>query len=313
MRGVSVVLSVALLAGCAASAPPMVKAPPLAEDLVGWSMAVPERPSEPVSGPPAEPPTARSPREQVYAYMAGEVYAIAVPIGAPMDIVLQPGERIHNLVGGDRSPTTDGQNTSPPWEVKEGLSGAGVSTRPHVFIAVTKPGLRTGLAITTTKRTYYLACRSVHKSPVRSVRWTYPDDATPLVRAAEPRLLPDPTQPQRYHVPYTIETSQPRPPWTVRQVVDDGAKTYLIFPPTVTSIDAPLIRLIGPNGPELVNARQVGSVMVLDRLIHRAELRIGTGPRAEVVTVQREIPRTIQCPGDPECPVWPETQARRVE
>jgi type IV secretion system protein TrbG len=81
----------------------------------------------------------------------------------------------------------------------------------------------------------------------------------------------------------------------------------------VTSIDAPLIRLIGPNGLELVNARQVGSVIVLDRIINRAELRIGTGPRAEVVTVQRETPRTISCPGDPECPVWPEALARRAE
>jgi hypothetical protein len=41
----------------------------------------------------------------------------------------------------------------------------------------------------------------------------------------------------------------------VRQVVDDGYKTSFLFPPTVTSVDAPLIRLIGPNGPEIVHAR----------------------------------------------------------
>jgi type IV secretory pathway VirB9-like protein len=145
------------------------------------------------------------------------------------------------------------------------------------------------------------------------VRWTYAEDHRHVATAVPPRLLPDPTQPQRYHVPYTIQTSEPRPPWTVRQVVDDGAKTYFIFPPTVTSIDAPLLRLIGPNGPEVVNARQVGSVIILDRLIHRAELRLGTGSRAELVTVQRETPRTIQCPGDAECPVWPEPQARKIE
>jgi type IV secretory pathway VirB9-like protein len=229
-----VVVSLTLLAGCATATPPMVKTPPLAEDLVGWSAPVAEEESEPRSPALAEPPTARSPREQVYAYVAGEVYAITVPIGAPMDIVLQPGERVHNLVGGDRSPTPDAQDASPPWDVKQGLSGTGATARPHVFIAVTKPGLRTGLAITTTKRTYYLECRSVSRSPVRSVRWTYPADHRHVANAMPPRLLPDPTQPQRYHVPYTIETSQPRPPWTVRQVVDDGAKTYFIFPPTVT-------------------------------------------------------------------------------
>jgi type IV secretion system protein TrbG len=299
------------LVGCASSTPQVVKAPPLADDLVSWSAPVAEEvPNSPASAP-AEPPEARSPREKVYEYVGGEVYAIIVPMGVPLDLVLQPGERIHNLVGGDRSPAADGQDTAPPWEVKEGSSGAGITARPHVFVAVTKPGLRTGLAITTTKRTYYVELRSVAKSPVRSVRWTYPDDARVLAKAP-PRLLPDPTQPQRYHVPYTIETSEPRPPWTVRQVVDDGSKTYFLFPPTVTSVDAPLIRLIGPNGPEIVNARQVGSVIVLDRLINRAELRLGTGETAEVVTVQREVPRTIHCPGDPQCPVWPEPLAGRV-
>lgn len=319
MRWVPLLFSVGLCAGCAASTPPVVPAPPLAEDLVGWTAPVAESAVE--ASPPGlsvEPPTARSPREQVYDYAAGEVYPITVPVGAPLDIVLQPGERVHNLVGGDRSPLPEGQETAPPWEVKEGLSGTGAMLRPHIFLAVTKPGLRMGLTVTTTKRVYYLECRSVAKSPVRSVRWTYPDDVAPLARKPEPRLLPDPTQPQRYHVPYTIcpepqSCSQPRPPWTVRQVVDDGRKTYLIFPPTVTSIDAPLIRLIGPNGPELVNARQVGSVMILDRLIHRAELRLGSGPTAEMVTVQRETPRTIECPGDPACPIWPEAQARSGE
>jgi type IV secretory pathway VirB9-like protein len=159
---------------------------------------------------------------------------------------------------------------------------------------------------------YYLDLKSVAKSPVRSVRWTYADEP-PAVAKATPRLLPDPAQPQRYHVPYTIETSVPHPPWTVRQVVDDGAKTYRIFPPTLTSVDTLLIRLIGPNGPEVVNARQLGSVIVLDRIINRAELRLGTGPHAEVVTVQRQPPRTIQCPGDPDCPVWPDVHVRRPE
>jgi type IV secretion system protein TrbG len=315
MRTAWTLVSVALLAGCA-STQHAVQAPPVAEDLaqVGWSAPAVEPPPD-ARGKAAlvEPPTARSPREKVFTYVAGDVYAVNVPLGAPMDIVLQPGERIHNLIGGDRTPAPDGQETSPPWEVREGLSGAGVHARPHVFVTAAKPGLRTGLAITTTKRTYYLELRSVGRSPVRSVRWTYPDEMRQMAQAPEPRLLPDPTSPQRYHVPYTIEASDPRPPWTVRQVVDDGAKTYFIFPPTVTSIDAPLIRLIGPNGPEVVNARQVGSVMVLDRIIHRAELRLGTGPRAEVVTVQRETPRTIECPGDPDCPVWPETLARRAE
>ena len=35
----------------------------------------------------------------------GTPYTIAVPVGWPLDIVLEPGEQIHNIVGGDRAPT----------------------------------------------------------------------------------------------------------------------------------------------------------------------------------------------------------------
>jgi type IV secretion system protein TrbG len=178
------------LVGCA-GAPEIVKAPPLANDLVQWTAPVTEASTEARPAPTEEPREARSPREKVYEYIAGEVYAITVPMGAPLDIVLQPGERVHNLVGGDRSPAADAQDASPPWDVKEGSSGAGLTARPHVFVAVTKPGLRMGLAITTTKRTYYLELRSVGRSPVRSMRWTYPEE-TAVVAKTPPRLLPDP-------------------------------------------------------------------------------------------------------------------------
>jgi type IV secretory pathway VirB9-like protein len=85
-----------------------------------------------------------------------------------------------------------------------------------------------------------------------------------------------------------------------------GFKTYILFPPQLAGISAPMIRLIGPNGYELVNARMVGSVLVLDHLIERAaELRIGTDPAAEIVRITRQAPRMIACPGDAECPLWP--------
>jgi type IV secretory pathway VirB9-like protein len=292
----------------------MVKVPPVADDLVGWSAPTATKAPESSSTASQEPSTARSAREKVYTYVDGDVYAVPVGLGAPLRIILQPGERIHNLVGGDRSPSPDGQEGAQPWEVKEGLTGSELTVRPLVFVTVTKPGLSTGITITTTRRVYELVIRSVAKTPVRSVRWTYPDKDSIFAKALELSPLPDPTQPQRYHVPYTIETSTPAPAWSMGlHAVDDGSKTYLIFPPTVTTMDAPLVRLIGSNGPELVNARQVGSVLVLDRLINRAELRLGTGPRAELVTIQREAPVTIQCPGEPRCPVWPSQQVRRPE
>jgi type IV secretion system protein TrbG len=192
---------------------------------------------------------------------------------------------------------------------KQSYSGEGTTGRPHVLITVPKAGLSNGLTLTTTRRTYYLDLKSVRKTAARAVRWTYPDEP-PKVAKVPLRLWPDPAQPQRYHAGYEIKASDPRPVWTVRQVVDDGQKTYLIFPPTVTTVDAPLIRLVGSQGPEMVNARQAGNVIILDRLFNRAELRLGTGKTAQVVTVQRQVPRTITCPGSEECPVWPDAVVR---
>jgi hypothetical protein len=67
-----------------------------------------------------------------------------------------------------------------------------------------------------------------------------------------------------------------------------------------------MLRLIGPNGPELVNARQFLNVVIVDQLVARGELRVGIGDHAETVTITRGELKTIACPGDPACPVWPQ-------
>jgi type IV secretion system protein VirB9 len=223
--------------------------------------------------------------------------------------MLQPGEEIRDLADGDRSPM-DTQDQKPYWEFKQSYAGEGKTGRPLILITAPKAGLKNSLTVTTTKRIYCLDLKSVTKASARFIRWTYRDEPEKVAKVP-PRLWPDPSQQQKYHVGYAISASEPKPVWTVRHVVDDGSKTYLIFPPTVTSVDAPLIRLVGTTGPEMVNARQAGNVVILDRLFNRAELRLGSHKTAEVVTIQRQLPRTISCPGDPDCPVWPDALAQR--
>ena len=188
--------------------------------------------------------------------------------------------------------------------------------RHHVFLSATEPGLTTGVIVTTTKRTYYLTCKSVKTSPIRVVRWQYKLDPTAAaLKAKEPGLLPDPAHPRQYHAGYTFAASQPPPHWHPRAVVDDGKKTYIIYPEVALFEKVPMLRLIGPNGPELVNARQFLNVVIVDQLIARAELRVGIGERAETVTITRGNLHTIACPGDTDCPVWPQaaqTLARRT-
>jgi type IV secretory pathway VirB9-like protein len=160
--------------------------------------------------------------------------------------------------------------------------------------------------VTTTQRTYYLTCKSVGKSPIRVVRWRYPAEPVTATPVKEPGMLPDPAQPKQYHVGYELASAKTPPSWHPRQIVDDGTKTYILYPEVTLFETVPMVRLIGPNGPQLVNARQFLNVVILDQLIPRAELRVGLGATAEVVTITRGSLKTITCPGDPGCPVWPQ-------
>src|SRR5262249_32719691 len=154
-----------------------------------------------------------------------------------------------------------------------GIDGQGDNERHHVFVTVTEPGLKNGLTMTTTRHAYYVTLESVKQSPVRVLRWTYPPSA-----ALPASPLPDLARPGHYHIGYELTSAHATPPtWLPRQVLDDGKKTYLLYPEVTLFESVPLVRLISPNGPQLVNARQYLNIVILDQLIARAELRVGTG------------------------------------
>jgi type IV secretory pathway VirB9-like protein len=300
----------AFAVGCAHEDPPP-PVPPAPEDLSTWTVpALVQPPPPPLLEPlfPVAPKAKPTPTEHVYDFIPGATFALTVPVGVPLDIVLERGEQVRNIVGGDRGPAE--ANQTPRWEVKEGADGQGDTLRPHLFLTASAPRLTTGLVVTTTKRTYYLPGKSVPKSPLRVVRWQYAQDATekPL-KATEPGLLPDPAQPMQYHVGYELSASHPPPHWLPRQVVDDGKKTFILYPEVALFETVPMLRLIGPNGPQLLNARQYLNVVIVDQLLPRGELRVGLGEHAETVTITRGALRTIACPGDAACPVWPAAAA----
>jgi len=191
--------------------------------------------------------------------------------------------------------------------VREGAEGNGETLRGHVFVAASEPGVRTGVIITTTRRTYYLTCQSVKTSPIRVLRWRYPA-ATPAASTAsiQAGVFPDLTRPARYHVGYQLTAAQRPPDWMPRTVVDDGKKLYIVYPEVTLFGAVPVIRMVGPNGPQLLNARQYLNVVIVDQLPATAELRVGLGEHAETVTITRGALRTIDCPGDAACPVWPQ-------
>ena len=64
---------------------------------------------------------------------------------------------------------------------------------------------------------------------------------------------------------------------------DDGAKTYIEFPPNLGTAEAPPLFVIGGSGQaQLVNYRVKGRYYEIDRLIEAAELRLGEDPQTIV-------------------------------
>jgi type IV secretory pathway VirB9-like protein len=160
--------------------------------------------------------------------------------------------------------------------------------------------------VTTTKRTYLLKMKSVGNSPTAIVRWRYPTEVRANDDSPRHHLLPDPSQPAVYYTGYSIDGGPTPPAWLPRQVLNDAKGfTYIVFPSYVSMIEAPMVRLVGPTGPSLVNPRLVGRVMTLTHLIeHAMELRLGVGDQAEVVRVTRGELTPLHCPGAEGCPQW---------
>lgn len=311
-------LVVCLLTGCTLGAPSPVPqaASPGPDDLSTWGTPeiLAEPPGRSRPRPVAQADPKPTPAEKVYAFVPGGTYTVPVGLGAPLDIQFQPGEAVHNAIDGDRHPITDGQETSGQrtcqrWCLEQGTSGAGEAKRGHIFVTVTEAGLKNGLTITTTRGVYAVTLESVKASPIRYLRWTHAPGPVEVVdmEPITPGPLPRLDVPSKFRVGYQAKASQaPLPDWMPRQTIDDGKKVYVIFPEAVLFGVVPLLRVLGPNGPMPVNARQYLNVLIVDQLFARAELRVGTGETAEVVTIERGTLRLVECPADQEaCPRWP--------
>src|SRR6516165_9091324 len=108
MRVLLMLLGICLVLGCAKEEPPP-PVPPPPEDLSTWS--VPELVQlPPESVPEGMPPVKDKPTaaEKVYAFVPGTPFEAQVALTGPLDLVLERGEQVRNIVGGDRAPSEPG-------------------------------------------------------------------------------------------------------------------------------------------------------------------------------------------------------------
>ena len=83
------------------------------------------------------------------------------------------------------------------------------------------------------------------------------------------------------------------------RVMDDGRRTFIQMTPNAANREAPVLVVIGPDGPEMVNYRVKGAMYIVDRLFERGALILGVGKKARRVEVIRGTYRGKQPKGDP--------------
>jgi len=222
--------------------------------------------------------------EQVYAFMPGALYQVYTSVGKVTDIALQPGER---LVG--TGPVAAGDTAR--WVIGTTESGAGSTKQVHILVKPTLPTLSTNLVINSDRRTYHIELQALPATYMASVSWRYPqDELMAIAQAAEKARVQTPIvsgiDPARLNFNYRVDGDAVS--WKPLRAFDDGEKVYIEMPPASAGTDLPPLFLIGGDGKaELVNYRVQEHFLVVDRLVDRAELRLGDKGHQKVVRIRR--------------------------
>jgi P-type conjugative transfer protein TrbG len=222
-----------------------------------------------------------------HAFEPGRLYAIHTSPRFLTTIALRPGEKLISKAAGD----------TVRWVLGETEAGAGEAVQVIVFVKPMRAGLRTNIVLTTDQRTYLIDAVSTAAGAYTSVlSWTYPqEDAQARAAAARASGVGEavtvaPAVPvERLDFRYAVRRTKGRDPaWRPVRVFDDGAKTYIEFPPDLAVREAPPLFVLGEGDvAQLVNYRLLGRYIVVDRLIDRAELRLGD-KKPVVVRITRQ-------------------------
>jgi P-type conjugative transfer protein TrbG len=222
-----------------------------------------------------------------FDYNPGALYQVyAAPLHLT-SIQLQPGEKI---VGKPAAGDTI------RWVMGVARSGApGGDQQQYLYIKPTRAGLNTTIAINTDRRTYYLELHSYENTYMAAVQWRYPHDELEQLEAssAHDEAIAAATTAtnislESINFSYRVSVEKGKPTWTPIQVFDDGRKTFVRFPASMLTREAPaLFVLSSTDETQLVNYRVKNDYYIVDRLIDRVELRVGQKDQ-EIVRISRD-------------------------
>ena len=218
----------------------------------------------------------------VYQYGATLPTAICAPLSL-CDIELQPGESIvGNPMVGD----------SARWLIKPALSGTGSSQISHIIIKPTDAGISTTAIITTNRRTYHIKLVSSKTNWTPLVAFTYPEDIerewvlynAKTAERLERNTLPD-TKQNMDNLNFDYEIKG-KASWTPLRIYNDGLKTYIQMPKTMSQTEAPALLLIDSDGQkQIVNYRLIHDRYIVDQIFSKAILIAGVGSSEESIII----------------------------
>jgi type IV secretion system protein VirB9 len=216
----------------------------------------------------------------VFNYSEDGIYEVLATPDHVTDVALAPGEQI-------TSPPTAGDTVR--WTISVMKSGDSSSAITHLIIKPLEEEIETNLIITTDSRTYQLKLRS-SDTHMPSVAWNYP--VRPSLEDAVLKKEPDETlliSPET--LSFSFELSGDDVSWRPIRVFSDGQKTYLQMPSKLKASEAPvLLGLSEDSEPVLLNYRVNGDYYIVDRVIERAELRVGTN---RSVLIEHETAKSL--------------------
>ena len=208
------------------------------------------------------------------------------------DIELEPGEQVNNINVGDTR-----------WNVEPAITGYGEREVQHLVVKPLDVGLDTSMVVTTNRRTYHFRLRSHRTKFMPHVTFMYPDQAMKkweTIRAREEKEIQGKTLETGEYLGnldfhYKIEGTSS---WKPVRVYNDGVKTIIQMPSTMSQTEAPTLLVLrgkdsilpwGKDAEEvMVNYRVQGDRYIVDTIFDKAILIAGVGSRQDRVTISRE-------------------------
>ena len=201
-------------------------------------------------------------------------------------ILLQPGERVIDTAAGD----------TVRWTIGRTYTGSGAAQQTLVLIKPVRPLIQTNLVVATDRHVYNLEAKAVPGDVYNAaIEWNYPadeakseTDAATRAAAQDAGTVASGIDPAKLNFGYTITTEEgAEPRWKPTTAFDDGAKTYIEFPPDLGTVTAPPLFVLDNGKATIVNYRIKGRTYVVDRLLDQAELRLGEDPQT-IVRIARQ-------------------------